>query len=61
MGVIFAIATVSAGLRLGLPVALAALGALIGGRAGVLNLVIDRDHHWRDSLGPAYFAADPPP
>lgn len=41
MDVVFSIATLSAGLRLALPVALAALGALICERSGVLNLGIE--------------------
>lgn len=41
MNVVFSIATVSAGVRLALPVALAALGALICERAGVLNLGLE--------------------
>ena len=41
MDVVLSIATVSAGVRLALPVALAALGALISERAGVLNLGLE--------------------
>jgi simple sugar transport system permease protein len=41
MDVVFTIATLSAGIRLALPVVLAALGALISERAGVLNLGLE--------------------
>jgi simple sugar transport system permease protein len=41
MNTVFSIATLSAGLRLALPVALAALGGLLCERAGVLNLGLE--------------------
>lgn len=41
MDTLLTVATLSAGLRLAVPVALAALGALVGERAGVLNLGIE--------------------
>jgi len=41
MDVVLSVATLSAGVRLALPVALAALGALLCERAGVLNLGIE--------------------
>lgn len=41
MDTLFSIATVEAGIRLGLPVALAALGAIINERSGVLNLGLE--------------------
>ena len=41
MDVLFKIATIEAAIRLGLPVALAALGAIISERSGVLNLGLE--------------------
>ncbi len=41
MDVIFTVATLTAGIRLAIPVAVAALGALVSERAGVLNLGLE--------------------